>query len=132
MELKRTSIKMYRFAYDSFSMRKSVNRAIALLKSVGINQSMWYVLVGFKDSLKEDIYRINHLRFTGQRAYIQRYDKSIRKYIPLARWQNQKNICNSTVMQFFGMPEKSKYNSEWFDQYISEVGMKVMSGPVVR
>jgi len=131
LELKRTSIKQYRFAYDSPSMRQSVNRAIALLKSVGINQSMWYILVGFNTMLKEDVTRINHLRFTGQRAYIQRYSKD-RKYIPMARWQNQKALCNMPFYNFIKLTGKEDYYDKWLDLYMNEVGEKAMKGPLIK
>ena len=129
-ELARTSIKKYRFAYDHISMRRSVNRAIYMLRAFGINQAEWYVLVGFNTSLREDVKRINHLRLLKHRVYVQRYVRD-RKYIPVASWANNRRTYNMTLMQYMKHPLKEKYNREFLDLYISEIGLKCMEGPRV-
>ncbi len=88
----------YRFAFDSPSYYKSVERAIALLKNGGINRSLWYVLVGFDTTFQQDLDRVNFLRDRGQQAYIQRFCYGAKDYrhIALAQWVNQHHI-------FYGM-----------------------------
>ncbi len=100
---------VYKFAYDRPAYRKSVNRAIALLKAVGIRQSTWYVLVGYDTTLEQDLQRLNHLRFMNQRAFVQRY--VMRPELnPLARWANQRHMFAAmTFGQFLREPRKRDY-----------------------
>lgn len=88
-ELKKTKHKEYRFAYDYPRYRKSVNKAIVMLKHFGINRSIWYVLVGYNTTFNQDLQRLEHLKFLDQRAFVQRY-KMTPEYIDLARWANQR------------------------------------------
>lgn len=107
--LKTISHKEYHFAFDHPSYLKGVDKAIDLLQAEGINRCIWYVLVGFNTTLKEDLARLNHLKERNQNAYIQRYKRD-RQYIPLARWANQHHIFHGmTWEQFLALPENKFY-----------------------
>ena len=110
-ELKSIRHEEYRLAYDHPSYKKTVTKAIGMLKEVGINRCMWYVLVGFDTTFEEDLERLNFLRDNNQNVYIQRFNKTPdRKYIPLARWGNQRHIFQAmTYEQFLHRPENKRY-----------------------
>jgi len=105
--------KELRFAFDHPSYINSVDKAIALLRSKGINRCNWYVLVGFNTTFQQDLDRLNYLREHNQNAFVQRYRKNGRidkKYIPLARWANQHHIYwGMTWEQFLNLPENRHY-----------------------
>ncbi len=105
--MKTFSHKEFRFAFDSPSYYKSVNKALKLLKEGGINSNLWYVLVGYNTTFQEDLDRLNFLRDNGQRAYIQRYSHKPNdwKYIALAQWVNQHHI-------FYGMTWEQFLNTK--------------------
>ena len=128
--LANTPMTTYRFAYDSLRYRKTVNRAVSLLHAHGIKYAIWYVLVGYDTSLKEDVQRINHLRFLKQRAFVQRF-KMNRIYIPLARWANNRLVSNMTLWDLMIHPGKAEYNKQFLQDYIDHVGMKTLTGPKV-
>ena len=109
-ELKATSVKDYRFAFDHPSMADDVGRAIEMLQRHGINRGSWYVLVGFNSTFDQDIQRLNYLRDRNQNAYVQRYNKTKDpKYIPLAEWGNQRHIFHGmTWEQFMEHPRSKK------------------------
>ncbi len=105
--IKRTSHKELRFAFDSPTYYDSVRLAISMLQEVGINRSLWYVLVGFNTTFQEDLDRVNLLREWGQQAYIQRFrrPKNDYRHIVLAQWVNQHHI-------FYGMTFEQFLNTE--------------------
>jgi hypothetical protein len=105
--LKQTPHIEWRFAYDHPKHRKTVNRAIALLQAFGIKRCSWYVLVGFDTTLKQDLQRLNHLKFLNQNAYVMRYKKD-KKYIPIARWANQRHIFQGMTYKQFCKKEGYK------------------------
>lgn len=101
----------YHFAFDNSRLDSLVESKISILKSHGINRSIFYVLVGCKDkpnkTVQEDIedalYRLNLLKLLGQNAHVMRYrrihdgqpesliNKETEKYyIPLANWGSVK------------------------------------------
>ena len=105
--MKSISHTEYRFAFDHPSYLPTVERAIKLLKDKGINRCNWYVLVGFNTTREEDLLRLNYLRDTGQRAYVQRYETHFNDpfYIGLARWVNQPHLfATMTWEQFLDYP----------------------------
>lgn len=107
--LKEISHKEYHFAFDHPSYVKGVERAIGLLQSVGINRSIWYVLVGFNTTFQEDLDRLNFLRDNHQNAFVQRY-KRARKLTALARWANQHHIFQGmTWEQYLAHPDNKGY-----------------------
>lgn len=99
-ELKITRTEQYRFSFDELAYKPQIENAINMLKSGGINQCLWYVLVGYDSTLQQDFDRLNFLKAHGQRAYIQRY-KNERAYIPMARWANQQaQFASKTFAEF--------------------------------
>jgi len=100
--LKATSHVEYRFAFDHPSNKPTVEKTIALLKKNKINRCQWYVLVGFNTTVQEDLDRLNFLRDNGQNAYVQRYNFTHdRKYIPIARWANQRHLFQALTFEKF-------------------------------
>ena len=113
--LKRISHKEYHFAFDFPSYSATVDRAIDLLQSVGINRCTWYVLVGFSTTFREDLDRLNQLKKRNQNAFVQRYKRE-EQYIPLARWANQHHIFHGmTWEQFLDLPENKYYQEMYND-----------------
>lgn len=99
----------FRLAFDHPSMLHTVEKAISLLQSKGINRCNWYVLVGFNTTPKEDIDRLNYLRDRNQRAYLQRYETCYSDpfYIALSRWVNQPHLfMGMTWQQFLDYPQE--------------------------
>lgn len=108
--LKATPHEEYRFAFDRPSYAGPVEQAIKLLKEKGINRASWYVLVGFDTTFEEDLFRLNLLRSSGQKAYVQRYRSKDKKlgtpYRVLAEWANRHKIFYSmTWEEFKALPE---------------------------
>jgi hypothetical protein len=117
--------KQWRFAYDRPSMAGSVDKAINMLEAGGINKNMWYVLVDFNTTFKDDLARLNHLRNRGQIAYVQRFDGGSPEHIPLARWANQRHVFVGMTFGQFLKHEKKKdyytriYGSEQYKELTS-------------
>lgn len=93
----------YHLAYDHPSYEPTVERAINLLREVGINRCTWYVLVGFDTTPEEDLARLNYLREKNQRAYVQRFGDALNQpfYIGLARWVNQPHLYMTMTWEEF-------------------------------
>ena len=91
-----------RFAFDHPKYQNTVEKALVLLEKYKI-QAMWYVLVGFNTTFKEDLKRINFLHGHGQRSYVMRYKncRGDKKYIELARWVNSPCWRNSMTFTDF-------------------------------
>ncbi|KKK63529.1 hypothetical protein LCGC14_2993350, partial [marine sediment metagenome] len=98
--LKRVTVAEPYFAFDNPAEFRAVDKAITLLQQNGMKRTVWFVLVGFDTTLKQDLERLNHLKERGQRAYVMRYSRD-RKYIPLARWANQRNMFAGTTFEQF-------------------------------
>ncbi len=115
-ELKSISHVEYRFSFDDPKLLPVVKKTIDLLKKNNINRCTWYVLVGFNTTFQEDLDRLNFLRDKRQNPYLQRYSKE-RKYIPLARWVNQRHLFHSmTYKECLKKCEKEiggKYKTEF-------------------
>ena len=79
----------YRFAFDDPGMKDIIIEKCKLLNSYDI-RGMFYVLVGFNTTFKQDMDRINILTELGQRAYVMRYETvmGIQPYTDLAHWVN--------------------------------------------
>lgn len=107
--LKNISHSEYRFSYDSMAYLKTVDRAIDLLQKHGIRRCLWYVLVGFDTTFKEDLKRVEYLKRRNQNAYIQKYVEK-EEFVPLSRWVNQHHIFHGlTWKQFITKPENKLY-----------------------
>lgn len=99
----------YRFAFDYPELWRVIFEKVELLKSYGINRSMFYVLVGYNTTITQDLRRLKMLKSLGQKAYVMRYKRD-KVYIPIAEWANQPQIFQSmTFEQFLEYPEKRKY-----------------------
>jgi len=63
-----------RFAFDDVSYKKSVNKALKMLKRNGLKkgQTRWYVYVGIKDTVETVLERVNILRDVDQLVFIMR------------------------------------------------------------
>ncbi len=116
--LKNTPFSDYRFAFDHPSYLPTVEKAIQVLKANNINSPLWYVLVGFDTTPKEDLMRLNFLRSHKQRVYVQRYnftEKAI--YTPLAGWGNAHMLfAKITFEQYLNRPENRKYRRWWLQE----------------
>jgi radical SAM superfamily enzyme YgiQ (UPF0313 family) len=115
--LKKTSHQQLRFAFDHPAELQTVLKAIEMLKAQKINQSMWYVLVGYNTTFKQDMDRVKLLKELGQRPYIMMYkgnknhpelglDSHMKKIRALARYTNRMNVgTGMTWCQFLSCPE---------------------------
>jgi len=107
-ELKSIRHIEYRFAFDHPSYKKTVSRAIEMLRSGGIRRCSWYVLVGFNTTIEEDVDRLMYLRSMNQNAYVQRYETCYSKpeYISMARWANQHHLFQALTWDEFKKKEQ--------------------------
>lgn len=102
-ELKTIRHKELRFAFDHPSYLPTVERAIKLLKTNRINRCLWYVLVGFNTTFRQDLERLNYLRANNQNAFVQRYETIYdnKAYILMARWANQHRMFHTKTFEQF-------------------------------
>jgi len=86
-----------RFAWDNIEDEQHIINGIELLKKHKCRRGMFYVIVGFNSTLKDDLYRFNTLKSLGQRAYCMRYEKVKREkeYSDLSSWVNQVRFFES-------------------------------------
>lgn len=112
----KVSHKEYHFAFDNIKSADTVEKAITLLQSKGINRCSWYVLCGYDTTFEDDLWRLNYLRERGQNAYVQRFRRNgecADYLIPLARWANQHHIFQGmTWEQFINRSENKIYKKE--------------------
>jgi hypothetical protein len=104
--------KEYHFAFDNPNSIGSVEKAIDLLQSKGIQRCNWYILCNFDTTFEQDLFRLNYLRSRGQNAYVQRFKgrQNSPKLTALARWANQHHIFQGmTWEQFLRHPDNAKY-----------------------
>ncbi len=89
IELKSIKCVDYRFAFDNVKDIIYVEKAVNLLNKNNIS-AMWYIMVGFNSTFEEDLYRINFIISSGQRAFVMKHSKvkGVKKYTQLARWTN--------------------------------------------
>lgn len=107
----------YRLAFDHPSYQTGVERAIKLLRGAGINRAIWYVLVGYNTTPKQDLERLNYLRDTGQRAFVQRFRSHYSEpfYIAISDWANQRHLFATKTWDEFLVLRKDrrKYKSDF-------------------
>ena len=90
-----------RFAFDHISYKKSVLKALTLLRKNGLKdwQTRWYIYVGIKDNIDTVLQRINILRNAKQLVYLMR-DKAVQNNPEYARdllvWCNYPGLYKST------------------------------------
>lgn len=81
------------FAFDRPQYEKAVDRGIKRLEKAGImpHRLMFYVLVGFDTTLKQDLARVRKLHDYGTLPYVMIYNKGQdRELRNLARWVNRR------------------------------------------
>lgn len=80
------------FAFDTMKVERAVKRGIKKLIAAGVpaRNLMFYVLVGYDTTLKEDLYRVQVLKDLGVHPFImifnRKQDPQLRR---LARWVNR-------------------------------------------
>lgn len=101
-KLTQVKYNYYRFSFDDMSIEKTVVQTIGILKRYDIKWSMWYVLVGFNTTYKEDLYRIELLKSFDQRVFVQRYMGQTNPfYTELAGWTNQHRLFQKYTFKDF-------------------------------
>ncbi|MFA5299104.1 MAG: hypothetical protein WC389_12930 [Lutibacter sp.] len=116
--MKKVSHVEYRFAFDNPHSIASVEYAIDLLQSKGINRSLWYVLCGFDTTFEQDLFRLNYLKSRNQNAFVQRFKSKNKianpKLTALARWANQHHIFQGmTWNEFLKRSDNPDYYREF-------------------
>jgi len=93
-----------RFAFDNLKDEKFVIKGIELLKKYKINRSMFYILIGFDTSFKQDLYRVELLKKLNQNVFVQKYNYNgnwERRYNEFASWCNQHRMFNAFTFEEF-------------------------------
>lgn len=112
----------YRFSFDTLQVEKDFKKVVALFDKYELGKSMWYVIVGFDTTIEEDLYRLNMIRASGHDAYVQRFNKKEKVYIPLARWANQHNVFSAmSFNDFLHLIENKKYLEMYKNLGIQEI-----------
>jgi len=85
-------IEVIRFAFDKIEYKKTVLKAINMLKDAGLKdwKARWYVYVGVNDTFKTVYKRMKLLQDNKQAVYVMRDEKIYNKpeFIALASWGN--------------------------------------------
>ncbi len=71
--------KSMHFAFDNIKDEKWVERGISILKEAGINvrqKVLFYVIVGFNSTPKEDLYRCELLKELGTTPFVMQYERN--------------------------------------------------------
>lgn len=109
---KSIKIKKYRFSFDDPKLEGIVIKKLDLLFSEGIKRCLFYILVGYNTSFKEDLHRLNLLKSLGQRAYLMRYKKDP-LYTNLAGWVNQQRFFMKMTYEQFDFIRKNRSKRTW-------------------
>lgn len=81
------------FAFDTMKVERAVRRGIKTLETAGVpaRNLMFYVLVGFDTTLKQDLYRVQVLKDLGVVPFIMIFNQHQNpKLRHLARWVNRR------------------------------------------
>jgi len=117
--LKKLKVKPeLRFAFDDIKIENEVIKGLKILKKNGINRAMWYVLVGFNSTIKDDLYRLQLLKENGQHTYVMRYKTCRGKkiYNDLAAWASQPQFFKSMTFERFRECRKDRsLVNQWKD-----------------
>lgn len=112
-ELKTVRCKEYRFAFDNPNDLDTVEHALDLLSKGGINQSFWYILVGYNTMFDQDLMRLNFLRAQKQAVFVQRY-KETRGNLLVAQWGNQHGVFAAmTFWEFLQIERYKRYRAKY-------------------
>jgi hypothetical protein len=87
-------LKQIHFAWDDIRIEKAVRRGIEILTKNGVSKHklMFYVLIGFKSTPEEDLYRVETLRGLGVDPFVMPYNRNDKYQRRFARWVNHKAI----------------------------------------
>lgn len=120
IELKKTKLKEIRFAFDNIKLLNIIQDKMQLLQKYNI-KAMWYVLVGFDSSFKDDIFRVNYLVKNNQRAYIMAHEncKKDKRYIPLKCWTNNPYFGKAKT-DFYVFLKNSFYGKRYLKYFKTE------------
>lgn len=95
-ELKLWGQTPIRFAWDLMDNEPFVRHGISILRRHNLaSKTMFYVLIGFNTTEKEDLYRIEILRGLKVEPFVMPYNKFDRYQKSLARWVNHKSTFKS-------------------------------------
>lgn len=85
--------KQVHFAWDQWSKgtEKLIDEGFARVKAAGVKpwQMCFFVLIGWKTTEEQDLYRINKLHGMGCDAFVMPFDRSNPYQKALARWNNR-------------------------------------------
>ena len=85
-------MKLVHFAWDQWGpgTEKAVTRGFSRVKAAGIkpHQMAFYVLIGWRTTEEQDLYRINKLHDWGCHVFVMPFDKSDPYQKALTRWNN--------------------------------------------
>jgi len=117
----RTPHTEYRLAFDHPLYQAGVDKAIILLRDAGINRAIWYVLVGYNTTPKQDLERLNYLRDAGQRAFVQRFSSHYSEpfYVANSEWANQRHLfATKTWDEFLSLRADRRRHKVSFDKLL--------------
>lgn len=106
------SRKQVHFAWDQSGpgTEKVIMEGIQRCIAAGIKptQMAFYVLIGFKTTPEQDLYRVMKLRELGCDPYVMPFDKSDPYQMKFARWVNHKAIFKTTSWEGYKSSVKSQ------------------------
>ena len=111
-------IREIRFAFDDIAYKKTVVRALELMKRGGLKdwQTRWYVYVGKKDTLKTVYERLVLLKSYKQHAYLMR-DKEVHdnpQWIAMAAWTSFQGAFKLDLPQLLKESDRFKSYAKYF------------------
>jgi len=102
--LQAIKIKTIYLAWDQMKSEKIITQKIKLLKRYGFknhNQCMFYMLIGFDTTFKEDMYRHNKINEWGYDAFVMLYNKQGTKLQhEFSRWNNRFYFRNLSFVNY--------------------------------
>lgn len=102
--LKKTKIMILRFAWDQTKDEKIITQKVKLLQKHGFishNHCIFYMLIGFNTSYKEDLYRRNKINEWSYDAFVMVYNKQGAKLQrEFARWNNRFYFRNRSFKDY--------------------------------
>ncbi len=87
--------KRIHFAWDLIQIERYIRRGLEILNKHNLKYIMFYILIGFNSTPKEDLYRVEILRGLGVDSFVMPYDKFDDYQRKFARWVNHKAIFKS-------------------------------------
>ena len=111
-------IREIRFAFDDMAYKKTVVRALELMKSDGLKdwQTRWYVYVGEKDTFETVYERLMILQSYKQHAYLMR-DKKVHdnpQWIAMATWTSFQGAFKFDLSRLLKENDRFKGYAQFF------------------